>query len=215
MLYLKVANLQVEAAYDKAAVALGPFATRDPRSNDADTAQLQLENGYRQPGDDEIDRLIGHDAEAMLAIGDAYLMLGRQSETLTFCREPTDTYPYLNNGFSRASQDGIDVLIQFDTLRTNPKFFPPPKWDNVQYQIITPYFCLGYDDTATHGFDNVYIGSPEGELIDNAMWECSECYWQKARQRALKQNPFTENQPSLSGRRKPSCKASYGEDSVA
>ncbi|MCZ6680658.1 MAG: tetratricopeptide repeat protein [Candidatus Poribacteria bacterium] len=190
MLYLKATSLQSDAEYDDAAAEFKQFVAKYPKSDDVDNAQLQIGNSYRQQGDygAAVDayRLVAGDGdaidEATFAIGDAYLMLGRQTDALASYHTLIEKYPYLNNDFARAAQDRIDALIQLDTLRTDLKTVPPTQQDNAQYQIANLYFNIGYYDIASREFEKGYIDYPESELVDDAMWMRGECYWRKARQ---------------------------------
>lgn len=117
---------------------------------DADNAQLQIGNSYRNQGDYkaaiEAYQLVDRDGdaidEATLVIGDAYLMLSHQANVLAAYRDLTDKYFHFNNEFAQVAQDRINALIQLDTLRTNLKTPPPTQRDNAQYQIAKLYFNL-------------------------------------------------------------------------
>ena len=188
-LYLEAISLQNDEAYDEAAAEFKQFVAKYPKSDDADNAQLEIGNSYRNQGNYEAAieayRLVNRNGdaidEATLALGDAYLMLGRQSEALTSYRNLTDKYPYLNNDFARPAQDRIDALIQLDTLHKDLKTLPLAQRDNAQYQIAKLYFNIGHYDTANREFEKVYIDYPESELADDALWMQGECYWQRAR----------------------------------
>ena len=192
-LYLKPMNLQNDEEYNEAATEFKQFVAKYPRSDDVDNAQLQIGNSYRNQNDYEAAieayRLVDRDGdavdEATLAIGDAYLMLGRQSDALVSYRELADKYPYFNNDFAHAAQDRIDTLIQLDTLHKDLKTPPSAQRDNAQYQIAKLYFNIGHYDTASREFEKVYIDYPDSELADDALWMRGECYWQKARQKLV------------------------------
>lgn len=199
MLYLKATNLQNDDEYHEAATEFKQYVAKYPTSDDVDNAQLQIGNSYRNQSDYEAAveayQLVDRDGdaidEAMLAAGDAHLMLGRRTEALVSYRDLTDKYPYLNNNFARAAQDRIDSLIQLDTLRTDLKTSPPTQRDNAQHQIAKLHFNIGHYDIASREFEKVYIDYPESELADDAMWMQGECYWQKARQKPV---PLIETQ---------------------